>query len=141
VFSRLKSWVSDRFGWGPIREQLLDRRVAKGAWYFGDGATLLLLLGILVVTGVTMALTYSPTPENAYASVEHITFGQNAGWLVRALHYWSAGIHGGDAVFSPVPANAAGRLQSPAGGHLAGGGWPLFPGAYDVFYRVCAALG
>lgn len=91
VFSKLRAWVADRFGWGPIKEVLLDRRVAKGAWYFGDGATLMLLLAVLVVTGLTLALTYSPTPEHAYESVEHITLRQTAGWLVRALHYWSAG--------------------------------------------------
>lgn len=92
MISRLKSWVADRFGWKPIRENALERRVAKGAWYFGDGATLLLLLGVLVATGLVLALTYSPSPDTAYQSVQYITERQPLGWLVRALHYWAAGL-------------------------------------------------
>jgi ubiquinol-cytochrome c reductase cytochrome b subunit len=52
----------------------------------------MLLLGVLVVTGAFMGLTYSPTPDTAYRSVEHITFQQTLGWFVRGLHYWSAGL-------------------------------------------------
>jgi ubiquinol-cytochrome c reductase cytochrome b subunit len=92
VFSKLKNWVVDRAGWQPIRENVFDRRVAKGAWYFGDGATLMLLLGVLVTTGMFMGLTYSPSPDTAYESVRHITERQMLGWFVRGLHYWSAGL-------------------------------------------------
>ncbi len=89
---RLRRWAVDRFGIGPIRDNALDRRVAKGPWYYGDGATLTLLLGVLVVTGMAMVLTYSPTPDTAYRSIEHITERQTLGWFIRALHYWSAGL-------------------------------------------------
>jgi ubiquinol-cytochrome c reductase cytochrome b subunit len=92
VFAKLKEWLVDRSGWQPVRQHVLDRRVAKGAWYFGDGATLLLLLGVLVLTGMFMALTYSPSPDGAYESVRHITEQQTLGWFVRAMHYWSAGL-------------------------------------------------
>jgi ubiquinol-cytochrome c reductase cytochrome b subunit len=91
VASKWRNWVVDRFAWEPIRQHALDRRVAKGSWYFGDGATLLLLLGVLVVTGMVMVLTYSPNPDAAYQSVEYITREQTLGWFVRGLHYWTAG--------------------------------------------------
>jgi ubiquinol-cytochrome c reductase cytochrome b subunit len=87
-----RNWVADRFGLKPIKEKALDRRVAKGSWYFGDGATLLLLLGVLVATGALMTLTYSPTPDTAYESVRYITEMQVLGWFIRGLHYWSAGL-------------------------------------------------
>jgi ubiquinol-cytochrome c reductase cytochrome b subunit len=83
--------MADRFAWGLIKENALDRRVAKAPWYYGDGATLLLLLGVLVVTGMTMTLTYSPHPDSAYQSVEYITGEQTLGWFIRAMHYWAAG--------------------------------------------------
>lgn len=88
----LREWLTDRFGIGPIRKNALDRRVAKGSWYFGDGAALTLLLGVLVATGAVMTLTYSPHPDAAYQSVQYITNEQTLGWFIRALHYWSAGM-------------------------------------------------
>jgi ubiquinol-cytochrome c reductase cytochrome b subunit len=50
------------------------------------------LLGVLVGTGMVMALTYSPSPDGAYESVRYITERQALGWFVRGLHYWSAGL-------------------------------------------------
>jgi ubiquinol-cytochrome c reductase cytochrome b subunit len=92
VLESLREWISDRFGLKPIRENALDRRVAKAPWYYGDGATLMLLLGVLVATGMMMTLTYTPSPDAAYASVQYITKEQTLGWFIRALHYWSAGM-------------------------------------------------
>jgi ubiquinol-cytochrome c reductase cytochrome b subunit len=92
VASKWREWIKDRFGLKPIAENVVYRRVAKGAWYFGDGATLLFLLGVLVATGAFMTLTYSPSPDAAYASVRYITEHQRLGWFVRGLHYWSAGL-------------------------------------------------
>jgi ubiquinol-cytochrome c reductase cytochrome b subunit len=86
------AWVSDRFAWHLIRDHVIIRRVGRGSWYFGDGATLTLLLGVLVGTGAVMTLTYAPTPDAAYESVEHITNQVTLGWFVRALHYWAAGM-------------------------------------------------
>lgn len=92
MLSRLRAWVVDRFGWDPIRRNFLDRRVPKTPWYYGDGATLAMLLLIQVITGAFMTPTYAPTPDTAYASVQHITEEQTLGWFVRGLHYWSAGV-------------------------------------------------
>lgn len=85
-------WVRDRFALQRIWQHVLDRRVAKGAWYFGDGATLFLLFTVLMATGAAMALGYSGAPTEAYQSVRQITFQQTLGWYVRGLHYWSAGL-------------------------------------------------
>lgn len=90
--SRWGRWIADRFGLKPIWQNALKRRVPRTPWYFGDGATLLFLLGLQIVTGAFMALTYSPSPENAYESVRHITDVQVMGWLIRSLHYWGAGM-------------------------------------------------
>ncbi|MCW8139019.1 MAG: cytochrome b N-terminal domain-containing protein [Planctomycetota bacterium] len=92
MLSRAWTWVTDRFGLTPIWEVTLGRRVPKTPWYFGDGAALLLLFTVLVATGAVMTLTYAPSPDAAYLSVRHITEEQPLGWLVRALHYWAAGL-------------------------------------------------
>ena len=90
--SKWRFWLADRFGTKPIEQAVLRRRVARTPWYYGDGATLFMLFGVLVVTGAFMTLTYSPSPDSAYASVKYITEHQRLGWFVRGLHYWSAGL-------------------------------------------------
>lgn len=90
--SRWKQWIVDRFGLEPIRQNTMDRRVPRAPWYYGDGASLLLLLGVLVVTGMMMTLTYTPSPDGAYDSVRAITDVMVMGGFIRALHYWSAGM-------------------------------------------------
>lgn len=88
----VRKWFTDRFALQQIHDNVLDRRVARGPWYYGDGATLMLLFGVLVVTGALMTLTYSPSIDAAYDSVIFITMHQWMGWFIRGLHYWSAGL-------------------------------------------------
>lgn len=84
--------IIDRLALGPIWRRFFARRVPKASWYYGDGATLLFLLGILIVTGFALGLMYSASPETAYQSVVQITNQHAMGWFVRGLHYWSAGM-------------------------------------------------
>ncbi len=88
------SWavIKHRFALTRIWNHVLDRRVAKGSWYFGDGATLTLLFAVLVATGAAMTLGYSSSPTDAYTSVKDMTFRDSMGWFIRGLHYWSAGL-------------------------------------------------
>lgn len=92
MLSTVRHWIVDRFALDKFAEAVLHRRVAKGSWYFGDGATLVLLFGVLVVTGMFLTPSYAPTPDTAYESVAHITNEQSLGWFVRGLHYWAAGM-------------------------------------------------
>jgi ubiquinol-cytochrome c reductase cytochrome b subunit len=87
----VRDWVVDRFALQPIHDGLLNRRVPKAPWYVGDGATLMSLLGIQVLTGAVLMLTYSPAVDSAHASVTYITDEQTLGWFVRGIHYWAAG--------------------------------------------------
>lgn len=89
---QLKAWVLDRFGLRSIDQAVLRRKVPKTPWYYGDGASLFTLFGVLALTGAAMAFFYSPTPETAYASVRYITDEAPLGWFVRGLHYWAAGL-------------------------------------------------
>lgn len=87
-----REWVVDRFALRPLYDTLLDRPVPKIRWYLGDGAVLLTLLGVQVLTGMVLMLTYSPAAESAYHSVNYITHEQLLGNFIRGLHYWSAGM-------------------------------------------------
>jgi ubiquinol-cytochrome c reductase cytochrome b subunit len=91
MVGRIRDWALDRFGLRLIYDRLLNRRVPKVHWYSADGATMLALLGIQVLTGAVLVLTYSPAADSAYESVVYITHEQTLGWFVRGLHYWSGG--------------------------------------------------
>lgn len=54
------------------------------AWNFGS--LLLICLIIQIITGVTLAMHYSPSVAEAFNSIEHIMRDVNNGWLVRYLH-------------------------------------------------------
>jgi len=53
-------------------------------WSFGSLAGLVLVLQIL--TGVFLAMHYTPHIDLAFSSVEHIMRDVNNGWLIRYLH-------------------------------------------------------
>ena len=53
-------------------------------WNFGS--LLAVCLGIQIITGVTLAMHYSPNILEAFNSIEHIMRDVNNGWLVRYLH-------------------------------------------------------
>jgi quinol---cytochrome c reductase cytochrome b subunit, bacillus type len=41
---------------------------------------------------VILAMYYKADPENAYASIQHITNDVTLGWLVRGMHKWGASV-------------------------------------------------
>ena len=53
-------------------------------WNFGS--LLALCLVIQIITGVTLAMHYTPNVYEAFNSVEHIMRDVNNGWLIRYLH-------------------------------------------------------
>lgn len=53
-------------------------------WNFGS--LLAMCLVIQIVTGVTLAMHYTPSVLEAFDSVEHIMRDVNNGWLIRYLH-------------------------------------------------------
>src|SRR6201990_585891 len=53
-------------------------------WTFG--AILSLMLGVQIVTGIVLAMHYTPNAELAFRSVESIVRDVNFGWLLRNMH-------------------------------------------------------
>nr|YP_010689751.1 cytochrome b [Erysiphe quercicola]WBR75377.1 cytochrome b [Erysiphe quercicola] len=53
-------------------------------WNFGS--LLGLSLVIQIITGVTLAMHYNPSVQEAFNSVEHIMRDVNNGWLIRYIH-------------------------------------------------------
>lgn len=53
-------------------------------WSFGSLAAV--CLGVQIVTGILLAMHYTPNIDLAFMSVEHIMRDVNYGWLLRYLH-------------------------------------------------------
>jgi len=53
-------------------------------WNFGSLAGIVLV--IMIVTGIALAMHYTPTVDGAFNSVEHIMRDVNYGWLIRFVH-------------------------------------------------------
>ncbi len=53
-------------------------------WNFGSLAMLCLVLQI--ITGIFLAMHYTPHADLAFISVEHIMRDVNYGWLLRYMH-------------------------------------------------------
>ncbi len=91
VFAWLENRMQLKDSVVPVLTHPIPKEVAtnKGWWYvFGSVTTTFLVLQVL--TGICLALVYEPTAEGAFASLEYLNYEAPFGWLMRAIHYWSA---------------------------------------------------
>lgn len=88
----LRAWFEDRFGVRPLAAFMAKKEVPchKHSVLYYTGSSILLFLGIQIVTGVLLAFYYQPTLAEANASVARIITELPLGWLVRSVHSWSA---------------------------------------------------
>jgi cytochrome b6 len=68
----------------------IPQREGSFRYTFGLGGISVLLFLVLAVTGLLLTFFYIPTPDQAAASVQIITYQVPFGWLARNLHYWAA---------------------------------------------------
>ena len=59
---------------------------ANISYYWGFGSLSGLMLVVQLVTGIFLAMHYTPHVDRAFSSVEHIMRDVNYGWLLRYLH-------------------------------------------------------
>ncbi len=55
-------------------------------YFWNFGAIALFMLVIMIATGVTLAMNYTPQVDHAFGSVERIMRDVNYGWLLRYVH-------------------------------------------------------
>ena len=89
----LRGWLDDRYGIEPLVEFLRHKEVPLGhhsmAWYFLGGATLFFFV-VQIASGVLLLMYYQPGEATSYESLRYIITKVPFGWLVRAIHCWSA---------------------------------------------------
>jgi len=70
-----------------VNSYLIDAPTPANISYLWNfGSLLAICLIIQIVTGVTLAMHYTPSVAEAFNSVEHIMRDVNNGWLIRYLH-------------------------------------------------------
>jgi ubiquinol-cytochrome c reductase cytochrome b subunit len=85
-------WLEHRLGLiKPLTEAAAHPTPANNAswWYvFGSAATVLLMLQVM--TGILLALVYSPSANEAWNSLNFLNHNVALGWYLRALHGWGS---------------------------------------------------
>ena len=86
--SRIIKWIEYRLPiFSYVNEHLVDYPAPKNlnyAYNFGSLAGVMLV--IQIVTGIVLAMHYTPHVDHAFNSVEHIMRDVNYGWLMRYMH-------------------------------------------------------
>ena len=85
---KLFQWIDSRL---PVftffRDHLRDYQTPKNLNYFWNfGSILGVLLLVMIVTGLVLAMQYTPHVDMAFDSVERIMRDVNYGWLLRYIH-------------------------------------------------------
>lgn len=88
---RMIRWVDERVDLIGVRRVLLDRKMPGGlTWWHTLGSATLTVFMVQVVTGVVLAMYYSPSPDHAYDSIRYLEHGVMSGAMLRGLHHWGA---------------------------------------------------
>ena len=86
--SRVIDWIDYRLPiFSTLRHTLVDYPTPRNLnywWNFGSLAGNISL--IQIITGIVLAMHYTPSVEGAFASIEHIMRDVNYGWLIRYVH-------------------------------------------------------
>lgn len=87
----LLSEIGPRGAFSGLLRTFLDERIPGGARFvYVFGSALIMLFGIQALTGVGLALYYSPSANNAWASVFYIQHRVALGQILRGLHHYGA---------------------------------------------------
>jgi ubiquinol-cytochrome c reductase cytochrome b subunit len=88
----LYNWFERRLGLGTPLIEAAEHEVPENTsswWYvFGSAATVLLVLQVM--TGVLLALVYTPSASHAWNSLEFLDHNVKLGWFLRAIHGWGS---------------------------------------------------
>ena len=86
--SKFMEWVDARFPATKMWEDHLSKYYAPKNFnfYYFFGSLALLVLVNQLLTGIWLTMSYEPSAEGAFASVEYIMRDVEYGWILRILH-------------------------------------------------------
>ena len=84
----LRDWIDARFPFTSLWKEHLSEYYAPknfNFWYY-FGSLAIVVLVIQIITGIWLTMSYTPSAEEAFASVEFIMRDVDWGWLIRYMH-------------------------------------------------------
>jgi menaquinol-cytochrome c reductase cytochrome b subunit len=89
----LIGWVDERMAGTSFLTAMLLRKVPKGTnWFYTLGSATMFAFVVQALTGVFLAMYYTPSPVEAYGSITHLTNDVFLGEFVRGMHKWGASV-------------------------------------------------
>jgi ubiquinol-cytochrome c reductase cytochrome b subunit len=88
----LYGWFERRIGLaGPITEAAEHPVPSSSAsWWYVFGSAAAVILVMQIVTGILLALVYTPSAGEAWNSLQFLNHDLLLGWFLRALHGWGS---------------------------------------------------
>ena len=87
----LLDWIDERTGLVATVRDWFQRPIAGGpAWRFVWPAAIVFGFVTEAITGLVLWMYYSPGAQTAWESVYYIQSQLSGGWLLRAIHYYTA---------------------------------------------------
>ncbi len=84
-------WLDERLGITMIFKATALHPIPRSVnWWYVFGSAVLTAFMVQVVTGIFLAMTYVPSPDHAYDSLNYISHHQLLGNVLRGIHYWGA---------------------------------------------------
>ena len=86
-------WIDQRTAATGFLTGMLYRKVPKGTnWFYTLGSATLFAFVVQAVTGVFLAMYYTPSATQAYASISHINNDVFLGQFVHGMHKWGSSV-------------------------------------------------
>lgn len=89
----ITAWLSERIPLIYTLKQFLQQKSVprhKYTFFYLFGGLSLFLFCTQIITGILLAIYYSPHPDSANESVRRIINEVSFGWVVRSIHSWGA---------------------------------------------------
>lgn len=88
---KVLDWLDDRTAYRAVVTSALEEDVPGGASFaYVFGSVLTFILVLQMTTGMFLAMYYSPSATDAWASVAYIQDSVTMGWFIRGLHSYGA---------------------------------------------------
>lgn len=86
-----RDWLDNRTGYRAFAHAAFAEPVRGGAsWAYVFGSALALTFAMQIITGILLALFYSPSTTSAWGSVHYIQHVVPLGWFVRGMHHYGS---------------------------------------------------
>jgi|GEM_PF-89304 len=88
----LYHWFDRRLGLAKPITEAAEHPIPKSSssWWYVFGSAAAVILVLQVMTGILLALVYTPTARDAWNSLNFLDHGVTLGWFLRALHGWGS---------------------------------------------------